>query len=115
MEKRILLSEKEYDDLLMYKKMAGDGNGFVYLLKETNSLGMYHEYWYIYSKEDFEPKLKEELNELSRFRMEEERRSLKMDCKCSTGGRSGIPAYWRTLCLLFAVLFVYMLILYNYA
>lgn len=114
MEKQIILSEQEYDSLLMYKKMAEDSNGFVYLLKHINILGQHKEVWHIYSKEDFDLKLQIELDELSELRKAEERRSLDM-CMEYESEKDNVPAYWRKIAFLFIVLFIYVLLMYIYA
>lgn len=113
MKKQIILSEQEYDSLLMYKKMAEDSNGFVYLLKHINTLGQHKEFWYIYSKEDFDLKLQIELDELSELRKAEERRSLDM-CMEYESGKDNVPAYWRKIAILFIMLFIWVLLLYIY-
>lgn len=114
MKKQIILSEQEYDSLLMYKKMAEDSNGFVYLLKHINTLGQHQEVWHIYSKEDFDLKLQIELDELSELRKAEERRSLDM-CMEYESEKDNVPAYWRKIAFLFIVLFIYVLLLHIYA
>ena len=114
MKKQIILSEQEYDSLLMYKKMAEDSNGFVYLLKHINTLGQHKEVWHIYSKEDFDLKLQIELDELSELRKAEERRSLDM-CMEYESEKDNVPAYWRMIAFLFIVLFIYVLLMYIYA
>lgn len=114
MKKQIILSEQEYDNLLMYKKMAEDSNGFVYLLKHINILGQHQEFWHIYSKEDFDLKLQIELDELSKLRKAEERRSLDMCMEHESKKESVVPAYWRKIAFLFIVLFVYVLLMYIY-
>lgn len=113
MEKQIILSEQEYDNLLMYKKMAEDSNGFVYLLKHINILGQHKESWYIYSKEDFDLKLQIELDELSKLRKDEERRRLNM-CVEYESEKDNVPAYWRKIAFLFIALFICVLLLHIY-
>lgn len=108
MEKQIILSEQEYDSLLMYKKIVEDSNGFVYLLKHINTLGQHKEVWHIYSKEYFDLKLQIELDELSKLRKAEERRSLDM-CMEYESEKESVPAYWRKIAFLFIVLFICVL------
>ena len=108
MEKQIILSEQEYDSLLMYKKIAEDSNGFVYLLKHINTLGQHKEVWHIYSKEDFDLKLQIELDDLSKLRKSEELRRL--DCREHESKKeSVVQAYWRKIAFLFIVLFICVL------
>lgn len=94
--------------MLMYKKIAEDSNGFVYLLKHIDMLGQYKEIWHIYSKEDFDLKLQIELDELSKLRKAEERRSLDM-CMEYESEKESVPAYWRKIAFLFIVLFICVL------
>ena len=114
MEKQIILSKKEYDDLLMYKKIAEDSKGFVYLLKHIDILGQHTEFWYIYPKKDFDLKLQVELDALSELRKVEELRRL--DCREHESKKeSVVPAYWRMIAFLFIVLFIYVLLMNIYA
>lgn len=108
MEKQIILSKKEYDDLLMYKKITEDSKGFVYLLKHIDILGQHTEFWYIYPKKDFDLKLQVELDELSELR--------RLDCREHESKKeSVVPAYWRMIAFLFIVLFIYVLLMNIYA
>lgn len=114
MKKQIILSEQEYDSLLMYKKMAEDSNGFVYLLKHINTLGQHKEVWHIYPKKDFDLKLQIELDELSELREAEERRRLDM-CMEYESEKDNVPAYWKKISFLFIALFICVLLLHIYA
>lgn len=113
MKKQIILSEQEYDNLLMYKRIAEDSYGFVYLLKHIYTLGQHKEEWHIYPKKDFDLKLQIELEELSELRKAEERRSLDM-CMEYESGKDNVPAYWRKIAFLFIALFIYVLLLHIY-